>query len=43
MKSDEKVKYLKDACDKLLRNIKNCLSDEAFIHGLHDKWGFGIQ
>lgn len=43
MKSEDKLKYLKDACDKLLRNIKACLSDEPFIHELHDKWGFGID
>ena len=43
MKSGDTVKYLKDACDKLLRNIKTCLSDEPFIHELHDKWGFGLD
>ena len=31
------------ACDKLLTNIRTCLSDETFIHALHDKWGFGID
>ena len=41
MKSDDKVKFLKDASDKLLRNIKTLISDEDFIHMLHDKWGFG--
>ena len=36
MKSDDKVTWLKDACDKLLKNIRAFLSDEAFIHHLHD-------
>lgn len=35
MKSDDKVKYLKDACDKLLKSIRHCLSDEEFIHEIH--------
>lgn len=36
MKSDDKVKYLKDASDKLLKNIRCFLSDEPFIHKMHD-------
>ena len=38
-----KVQCVKDACDKLLKNIRECLSDEDFIHQLHDRWGFGID
>ncbi len=38
-----KVQCVKDACDKLLKNIRECLSDEPFIHQLHDRWGFGID
>jgi hypothetical protein len=36
MKSDDKVKYLKDASDRLLKNIRSFLSDEPFIHRMHD-------
>ena len=43
MTSDDKMKCMKVACDKLLTNIRTCLSDETFIHALHDKWGFGID
>ena len=43
MKSDESVKFMKDACDKLLKNVKMCLSDEAFVHEMHDRWGIGLD
>lgn len=43
LEPDEKVKKLKEECDRLLRNIKTCLSDEPFIHLMHDRWGFGID
>ena len=36
MKSDDKVKYLKDASDRLLKNIRSFLSYEPFIHRMHD-------
>ena len=42
-KSDDKVRLVKDASDKLLANIKEFLADEEFVHELHDKWGFGID
>ena len=43
IKSGDKVKWLKDASDKLLRNIKVLLSDEPFIHLLHDRWEVGLD
>lgn len=44
MKSEnEQVKCMKAACDKLLHNIKHCISDENFIHLMHDQFGFGID
>lgn len=44
MKEDEnKVRFTKDACDALLREIRVCLEDEQFVHSLHDKWGLGID
>ena len=36
MRSDDRVKWLKDASDKLLKNIRSFLSDEPFIHRMHD-------
>ena len=36
MGSGDKVKWLKDASDKLLKNIRSFLSDEQFIHRIHD-------
>ena len=39
----KRVALLKDECDRLLKNIRNCLADEEFIHSLHDRWGFGID
>ena len=42
-KSGDKVKMVKEASDRLLANIKEFLSDEAFVHELHSKWGFGID
>lgn len=43
MRERDRLKYLKDACDKLLKRIKYCLSDEELVHHLYDKWGFGID
>ena len=43
MKRGDKIGMLKDACDNLLRNIRDCIQDEEFIHMMHDKWGFGID
>jgi hypothetical protein len=43
MRPSFRVAKLKDASDALLRNIKVCLMDEAFVHQLHEKWGFGID
>ena len=42
-KPEDRVKHLKDASDNLLRNIRVVLSDEPFIHLLHDRWGFGLD
>ena len=36
MKSEDKVKWLKDSSDRLLKNIRVFLSDEAFIHMMYD-------
>ena len=43
MRERDRLKELKDACDRLLKRIKVCLSDEEFVHYLHAKWGFGID
>jgi hypothetical protein len=43
MRPSFRVAKLKDASDALLRNIKVCLMDEAFVHQLHERWGFGID
>ena len=41
--SAKSLKMLKAATDELLRGIKTCLSDEEFVHSLHDRWGIGID
>ena len=43
MKRGDKLGRLKEACDKLLRNIRECLSNEDFIHELHDRYGIGVD
>lgn len=43
MKSGDKVKYLKASCDSLLGHVKEFLSDERFVHHIHDAWGFGLN
>lgn len=43
IRPSHRVEKLKEASDVLLRNIKVCLMDEEFVHGLHDRWGFGID
>ena len=43
MKSGDKVKYIKSACDNLLDHIREFLSDEKFIHFIHDTLGFGLN
>jgi len=43
MPEKEKMKFLKEATDRLLCSIKLCLMDEEFVHQLHDRWGFGID
>lgn len=32
MRERDRVKFLKEATDKLLKNIKLCLMDEVFVH-----------
>lgn len=32
MRERDRVKHLKEATDKLLKSIKYCLMDEAFVH-----------
>ena len=39
---DKKV-HLKAGCDKLLKNISKCLSDEVFVHQLQDSYGLGVS
>lgn len=39
----DRVRMLKNATDRLLKNIKICLMDEAFVHRLHSKWGIGVD
>lgn len=43
MKPGEKLKNLKAACENLLGNVKTFLSDESFIHQIHERWGFGLD
>lgn len=43
LRDRDREKYLKEATDKLLKNIKMCLTDEEFVHDLHRKWGLGID
>lgn len=39
----KRLTMLKDACDGLLKDIRACFADEEFIHGLHDRYGLGID
>lgn len=43
MELDEQPKLIKLACDKLVRDIRQFLSDEMFIHSLYDTYDFGID
>ncbi len=43
MKRGDKIGKLKDACAKLLMDIRALLSDEEFVHQLHDRYGIGVQ
>lgn len=44
VKQDAKrMTMLKNACDCLLKDIRTFLSDEGFIHGMHDRYGLGID
>lgn len=43
MKTGDKVGYVKLACDRLMHNIKEFLSDETFIHHMYSAWGFGVD
>lgn len=36
MGPNDRVEPLKEACDRLLREIRKCLADEDFIHGIYD-------
>lgn len=42
-KPSEQVKFMKAACDKLLKTIKGFLSDEQFIHSLYDRYELGFD
>jgi len=43
MKSNERVRGLKIASDRLLIGIRELFDDEEFVHFMHDRWGVGLK